>query len=49
MEYVMKSMRQVGRSALSFRVGLENGVFWDLREVDSMLSVLGEILYVVRV
>lgn len=49
MEYVMKCMRQVGCSAFSFRIGLENGVFWSLREVDSMLSVLGEILYVVRI
>lgn len=49
MEYVMKSMRQVGRSASSLCVGLENGVFRSLREVDSVLSVLGEILYAVRV
>ena len=49
MEYVMKCMRQVGCPAFSFRIGLENGVFWSLREVDSMLPVLGEILYVVRI
>ena len=30
-------------------VGSENGVFWSVREIDSMLPILGEIFHFVRI